>query len=351
MIETIEKMLIRIAFYCRTSSNRQEKDETIKNQIQALTEKADTEYGPGNYVIVEQYLDDGYSGENTRRPELDRMREDLKCGKWDELFVFSGDRLSRKFGDSINLIEEIFRFGKKIVYKIGDQPTEEGSLVYRIMAAIHDDEKKKILARFKEGKGRRVADKKVMASIAPYGYTLIPRNGKPGRTDFTETKYEINKEEAEVMRMIFHWVGNERYSINKVILKLQTMGIRPRKSNRGVWARSTLTSLLHNETFIGKARYGSSEAIEPVRPLKPAQYKKVEKTSRRIKPRQEWSFIPVPAILEGEEGVLLFNRTQEQIKNNRREATGNINPYSYLLSGKIRCSCGYTRNGSGSKNK
>ena len=45
---------------------------------------------------------------------------------------------------------------------------------------------------------------------------------------------------------------------------------------------------------------GSSYAVVPERPLKNEKYKKVKKTSRRIRPREEWIIIPVPVIIETE---------------------------------------------------
>jgi site-specific DNA recombinase len=125
---------------------------------------------------------------------------------------------------------------------------------------------------------------------------------------------------------------------------LHELGIKPRKSKRGVWNTSTLTTLLRNRAYIGEAHWGSSYAVVPERAVKNEKYKKVRKTSRRIKPREEWiaSAIPVPAIIDRE----LFERARQQIQKN--SALGRRNRKNeYLLSGKLRCTCGRTRAGEG----
>src|SRR3990167_9695491 len=115
--------------------------------------------------------------------------------------------------------------------------------------------------------------------------------------------YEINPEEARVAKMIFNWIADEGLTIRAVVRKLRELDIKPRKSKRGVWNTSTLTTLLRNKAYIGEAHWGSSYAVAPEKPIKIQQYKKIKKTSRRMRPEEEWiaSAIPVPKIIEREQ--------------------------------------------------
>ena len=127
-----------------------------------------------------------------------------------------------------------------------------------------------------------------------------------------------------------------------MVKRLQLEGIRPRKSSRGVWNTSTLGTLLRNRTYIGEAHYGASYAVVPERPLKTEGYRRIKKTSRRMRPEDEWIKISTPALIE----PALFDRALRQLQENSKLARRN-RKNQYLLSGKIRCICGLPRCGEG----
>ena len=144
------------------------------------------------------------------------------------------------------------------------------------------------------------------------------------------------------MQTLFDWVGNKGLTLRQVVRRLQEQGIRPRRSERGVWNTSTLSTLLRNSVYIGEAHWGSSHAVAPKHPIKTGTYRKIKKTSRILTPKEEWIIIPVPVIIERE----LFERTRAQLATNYALCKRNKkNPY--LLAGKIRCMCGRTRSGEG----
>ena len=340
-----------IRAYLRVSSQRQEREETIETQRHELTALVSRTYG-ADFSNTKTYEDNGYSGSLLSRPGLDNLRADLADPAWNTLVVYNLDRLSRDFNDMNVLVDEILTSGKQIV-AVDGQVIKPGQslLMSRVIGAVADEDKQKILRNLYAGKVARAEAGVINHSTAPYGYTLIPKRGSKSSPDFQQTRLEINDNEAEVVRMIFRWVGEDRCSVYQVVQKLAKLGIRPRKSKRGVWNTSTLNTMLKNETYIGKARFRSSEAVEPKRRLKIKAYYKITKTSRRLRPKEEWMNIDVPAILEGEEGKQLFAKVQQQLKDNRRMASGRKDPNSYLFANRMRCTCGYTRNGSGSGRK
>lgn len=136
------------------------------------------------------------------------------------------------------------------------------------------------------------------------------------------------------------------WTLRAVVRRLQKEGIKPRKSKRGVWSTSTLSTMLRNRAYIGEACWGSSYAVVPERPLKEQKYKKTKKTSRRKKPKEEWITIPVPPIITKE----LFEKARKQIETNFALCPRN-KKNDYLLAGKISCACGRKRTGEGYANK
>ena len=79
----------KIALYCRVSTEKQEKEETIKDQLYILN----AIYKGKN--VVAQYLDDGYRGGSMERPAMVKLKEDAKAGKFNVLAISDLDRFTR----------------------------------------------------------------------------------------------------------------------------------------------------------------------------------------------------------------------------------------------------------------
>ena len=65
----------KVVIYARVST----KDQTCERQISELTEIAKNH----NYEVVDQYIDNGFSGSLKNRPELDRMMKDAFSKKFE----------------------------------------------------------------------------------------------------------------------------------------------------------------------------------------------------------------------------------------------------------------------------
>ena len=169
-----------------------------------------------------------------------------------------------------------------------------------------------------------------------YGYRYIAKQEK------VHGYYEINEEEARVVRMMFDWIDQDGLTLRGIVRKLQELGIKPRKSKRGVWATSTLSTLFKNRAYIGEAHWGSSYAVVPEKPTSKEKYRKIKKSSRRMKPEAEWLTIPVPAIIDKN----VFARVRDKIEANFLLSQRNTKN-EYLLTGRIYCVCGRKRAGEG----
>ena len=139
-------------------------------------------------------------------------------------------------------------------------------------------------------------------------------------------------------------MANDGLTLRGIVRKLQELEIKPRWSKRGVWSTSTLSTLFRNRTYIGEGHYGASYAIVPTNPIKKGGYKKVKKTSRKMKPESEWIIIPTPRLIDDD----LFNRANQRLKSNFAMCVRN-KKNEYLLVGKIWCTCSSRQTGQGSK--
>ncbi|MCQ3944264.1 MAG: hypothetical protein DPW11_00580 [bacterium] len=324
---------MKVATYARVSTGRQELEETIKSQMMAIEDKIAKE----GHTIVQKYFDDGWTGMILARPGLDQLRLDANSDNWDGVVVYDPDRLARKNSYIQLLVDEIASHRKSVLYvTMGEVKNDEDRLMLNVKGSFGEYERAKIVERFRLGKLRKARDGHVVTSSAPYGYTYICRN------DHGEGHYEIEPQEARLVKKIFEWVANEGLTIRKVVKRLQELDIKPRKSKRGVWNSSTITNMLRNESYIGHAHYLKSEGIIPKNPIKDLKYKRVIKTSRRTRDRSEWINIEVPAIIEEQ----LFWKVRRQLETNYAVCKRN-RKNDYLLAGKIYCECGRKRNGEG----
>jgi site-specific DNA recombinase len=321
------------AIYARVSTARQEEEQTIKTQLSAVYDLVKK----SGFNVVQEYIDEGWSGDILARPALDKLRQDAKAKLWQVIVVYDPDRIARRYSYQELVMDELREAGIEVVFVTISAPkNSEDKILYGVRGLFSEYERAKIGERFRLGKLRKVKEGHILISEPLYGYRYILKQEK------VHGYYEINEEEARVVRMFFDWIDRDGLTLRGIVRKLKELGIKPRKSKRGVWATSTLSKLLKNKAYIGEAHWGSSYAVVPEKPTSKEKYRKIKKSSRRIKPETEWLTIPVPAIIDRD----VFGRVQDKIKANFLLSQRNTKN-EYLLAGKIHCVCGRKRGGEG----
>ncbi len=341
MDNLLQKIIKFIVLYARVSTSNQEDQKTIEAQLSEVREFA-KKHG---YIIVKEYIDEGWSGDILARPGLDQLRHDARERKWDAVLIYDPDRLGRQLFYQQIVIEELKLLDIEILF-VTMPPVKNASdeLMFGVRGLFAAYEKAKITERFRIGKVNRVKNNQVLVSEAPYGYNYILNKGKRGSEDYVAGHYEINEGEAKVVKSIFEWVADEGLTIRAVVRRLQKLKIPPRKSKKGTWNTSTLSILLRKEVYIGAAYWGASYATVPLNPFKKDIYRKVKKSSRRTRPKDQWYKITsVPAIIKDKD---LFERAGLQLKKNF-QLLGRNKKNNYLLAGVIFCICGQRRAGEG----
>ncbi|HOS06356.1 MAG TPA: recombinase family protein [Syntrophorhabdaceae bacterium] len=146
----------RIAIYARVSTDRQ----STESQLNALREYA----GKRAWAISKEYIDEGYTGSNTKRPAFTAMMADAKKRKFDVLLVYKLDRLSRSLKDLITTLDDLKSMGIDFIsYDNGlDTTTPTGRLIFNVVGAVAEFEKDIIRERVRAGlenakrKGKRL---------------------------------------------------------------------------------------------------------------------------------------------------------------------------------------------------
>ena len=317
---------MKTALYARVSTEKQEQQQTIKSQVAAIEEFA----RENGHVIVDRYTDDGWSGTVLARPELDRLRDDAPKKLFEAVLIHSPDRLARKYAYQELLLDEMKRAGVQVIFlnrPIGETP--EDNMLQGIQGVVAEYEKTKIAERFRRGKLHKARQGSIVGHMAPYGYKYTKKqNDKPGR-------YIVNRKEATLVRFIFKEFTEKQLSLGRLIKLMHEKKIYPPRGAQ-FWQRSSLNRILRNETYIGTTYYNKGFSVEPARLASEKKYRRIQKSSRRYRPKQEWIGIPVPPILSRR----LFEQAQEQLRRNVQFSPRRTK-YQYLLRGLTRCGlCG-----------
>lgn len=313
-----------IAIYVRVSTEEQSmKGYSVRSQIEECMLKAGT-------TDVIKYVDDGFSGELMARPALDRLRENMNEGLITKLVCYDPDRLSRKLLNQLLIDDEIRKNNVALEFVNGDYAnTPEGQLFFSMRGAISEFEKAKIKERTSSGRRRKAQEGYVVKDSGLYGYDY----------DYKEQTYVINKEEATIVQMIFHYFTDPQTrfrGINGIAKHLTDIGIPTARGGK-VWHRQVVRQILLNESYTGtfyqnkydtEGDYVNKQAGIAYKPGK-------------LRPRDEWIEMNIPRIIPQEQ----YEFAQVLLKQSRRRYAS-LNRHTYLLSGLVRCGrCGETMNG------
>lgn len=323
------------AYYARVSTNRQEMEATIDSQIAEVVARIKED---GNILDDNlKFADDGWSGDLLARPALDRMRDAAAKKEFDVLYIWDRDRIGRKFYIQELILEELDELGIELIDLHGTKAeSPEDKILMGFKGLFAEFEKAKIGERMRRGKMFKAKQGLYMNLSAPYGYTYIPKTkDSPGYL-------VVNEEEAKIVRQIYVWMADDGLTIKGVIKKLYELKIYPRKRKTEFWTQGPVGRLIRNESYIGKGFYNKSFSKVPDNPQVIEKYRRIKKTSRGRKPKEDWIPQVVPPILDEE----LFYKVQAQLQHHLNYNKRNIKA-PYLLTGKVYCICGNRRNGEG----
>ena len=323
------------AIYARVSSARQAKDQTIGSQLSALREHA----GQSRLDVPEEWVfaDEGHSGATLVRPGLEALRDLAAQGCLDVVLVYSPDRLARKFAYQALLIEELARCGTRVEFvkgPRGDSP--EDQLLVQFQGMFAEYEKAQLMERYRRGKAWRAKTGSVnVLGGAPFGYRYVRKTPESG------ARYEVIPHEAVLVAEMFRRYADDGAAIADLGRWLDRRRASPPAPARNAGTGRVIWGMLRNPAYAGTAVFGKTQVVhEPAglnRTARLAGRTVPRQVRTQDRPREEWTGIPVPALVDEE----TFDRAQQRLADNKRFASRNTKVPS-LLQGIAACaSCGY----------
>ncbi len=322
------------AIYARVSSARQKQDDTIASQTAALRVHAE-QLG---VELCEAWVfeDEGHSGATLVRPGLERLRDLVAGVGVDVVLCYSPDRLARKFAYQALLIEEFTRAGTRVEFIKGPRgESAEDQLLVQFQGMFAEYEKAQIMERYRRGKAHRARAGSVnVLGGAPFGYRYVRKNQHTG------ARYELVEHEAVLVAELFRRYADGGASIAELARWLSGSGVATR-TGKARWDRSVVWGMLRNPAYAGRAIFGKTMVVHASPGLNRRARLEGRATPPATKtvdrPVEEWTEIPVPAIVTTE----TFERVAQRLADNKRFASRNSKVPS-LLQGLAACSgCGY----------
>ena len=106
---------LRVAAYCRVSTDLEEQASSYASQIRSYTELISQHEG---WELVDIYADEAVSGTKTdKREDFNRLLADCRKGKIDRVLVKSISRFSRNTKDCLAALRELMRLGVTVQFE------------------------------------------------------------------------------------------------------------------------------------------------------------------------------------------------------------------------------------------
>ncbi|MCD8107036.1 MAG: recombinase family protein [Oscillospiraceae bacterium] len=335
-IRKTNQTIYRTAIYLRLSRDDGDKFESdsISNQRKLITDYIENK---SEFCLVDEYVDDGYSGSNFERPAWKQLYEDLECGAVNCIIVKDLSRFGRNYIEVGRYLQMIFPvLGVRLVaindnFDTLNEWQNGDALTVPMKNLINDIYCKDISKKVSTQLAAMRVRGECVSSCIPYGYKRNPKD---------HLKLIVDENVAGNVKQIFIW-KLEGYSDKAIADKLNEQGVLSpyeyqtamgnyvsgnlKHLDKAQWARGSVYNILHNEYYKGTMVQGKRKRLD------------CHSKEKVLLPKEEWIRVEDTheAIVEPE----LYDMVQEIMEKETRVA-GNRTTVA-LLSGFLFCGdCG-----------
>ena len=225
---------MRIAAYCRVSTDKAEQRESLRHQKEFFSEYARR----NGHELVRLYADEGISGTSLKkREEFRRLLRDAELGLFELVVVKDVSRFARNTVDALQSVRRLRALGINTLFinanmtSIGD-----GEFALTLFSAMAQEESNNLSKRVKWGK--RINAEKGRVPPRVYGYDKID--------NFT---LAVNEQEARVVRRIFSLYIDRGLGCRSISMELNRDGDRTKFGN--AWDARGVKRVLTNPLYSG----------------------------------------------------------------------------------------------------
>lgn len=234
-----ERPILRVAAYCRVSSDSGDQLHSFAAQVQYYTRFINANEG---MELVDIYADEGITGTKiAKRDDFNRLVADCKKGKIDRVLTKSVSRFARNTADCLIYARILKEHGVSILFEKENIDTAymSSEMLLALSGAQAQEESISISKNMRWSIERRMKNGTFIPSTAPYGYVL------------EDKEFHIVEQEAEIVRLIFmsYLSGMGKKAIADMLNEINA----PKRYGADMWRTNTVSYILSNARYIGDA--------------------------------------------------------------------------------------------------
>ena len=237
--ELEKKKNLRVAAYCRVSTNSEEQLNSYENQKAYYTEKIMTN---PDWTMVDVFADEGKTGTSAcKRKDFLRMIRQCRQGKIDMILAKSVSRFARNTVDTLNYTRELRSLGIPVIFEEQNINSihPESEFLITIHGAFAQSESEDTSSRVRWGIQQSMRTGKANIQFK----TLLGYKKGP------DGEMVIEPEQAETVKLIY-----EMYLSGKTLRSIkETLEARGLRNAAGTteWTTSNLRTILSDEKYCG----------------------------------------------------------------------------------------------------
>ena len=260
-----------------------------------------------NYNLIDEYVDDGFTGTNFERPSFKRMIKDIESGKINMIITKDMSRLGRDYIGTGELIEKYFPNNNIRYIAINDGIDtfidNTNNDIAPFKAIMNDMYAKDISKKVKTSLHSRMKEGLYVSGRCPFGYQKDPTN---------KNHLVINEEQADTVKLIFELAlkGNTYHFIAQELTKrkiktpasyynyvwnTKCTNTKCVSQGYGVWVDTTIKAILTNQIYVGDTVQGKTKKInyklKKVIKNKPNDFIIVENTHEGVIDRETFNYV------------------------------------------------------------
>lgn len=242
---------IRVAAYCRVSTDSEEQLSSYKSQVSYYSDliKKNKEW-----ELADIYADEAITGTQvTKREEFQRMINDGVNGQIDMVITKSISRFARNTLDTLRYVRLLKEHNIAVYFedeKINTL-TMDGELLLVVLSSVAQQEVENISHNVKKGLKMKMKRGELIGFQGCLGYDY----------DASDKSIHVNKEEAEIVKLIFQRYIEGRGS-TLIKNELNNLGYKSKKGN--LWTQSTVIGIIRNEKYKGDLLLGKTFTVDPI---------------------------------------------------------------------------------------
>lgn len=244
------KKKLRVAAYCRVSTDDEEQLTSYRNQIEHYTHKIKQN---ADWKLVGIFADEGITGVMAKkRDEFLKLINLCRDGKVDVIITKSISRFSRNVADTIKYVRELKALNVAVIFEKENVDTSKmtSEMILDMYGVFAQAESESISDNVRMGKRFGYKSGKVPMQ---YGQILGYRRGE-------NNEPEIVPEEAKIIELIYYKFL-EGWSLPKLSKHLEENGYKTAKGSMA-WSKATIRGILTNEKYKGDVLMQKSYVVD-----------------------------------------------------------------------------------------